>query len=164
MVPGSVGVQASRARTTTSAVTAPAVVRTTGARPGAARDDVDHLGVLVDVDAAPFDRLGQAAGEEGRLDGGAVRGEGGPEHPLHPDRRLGFRPVEPAQVVFAEAEGAGLGDLGQGPGALHVGARGVDGPPLGEVAVDPFGVCGRHRPTSTVACMARRMARMASRP
>ena len=70
--------------------------------------------------------------------------------------------VEPAQVVLAEAEGAGLGDLGQCP-ARCTSVRAGHGPSLGEVAVDPLGP--RVAPTtSTVSCMARRMARMASMP
>ncbi len=91
------------------------------------------------------------------MDGGAVRGVGGPEHALAPRRSLGLGRSEPAQVVLADPERAGLGHLGVGPRDLGRVAGQRRRCPLGEVAVDPLG--GRRRPTSsTVACMARRMA------
>ena len=136
--------------------------------PRTAGDDVDDLGVLVDGDAPAFDRVRQAAGEERRLERGAVRGERGAEHPIEPDQRGGFAGIEPAQVLFPETQRTGLLHVGQGPGSLGRGPRGIDRAALGELTVDALFVCcgARPRPPWTawrVACAAWRRGRRAGR-
>ena len=101
------------ARTTTSAVTGPRVV---SARPGRMR----VTGVrLVDRHPEPLDHPGQAAGQPGRVDGGAVGGEGGVQQPGHPDPPLGLVPAEQPLVVLAHAPLAGVPEPGLQPGQLH---------------------------------------------
>ena len=53
-----------------------------------------------------------------------------------PHDRLGPGPVEQAQVVVTAAPGAGVLDLGAGPGQLRGAAGQVDGAALGELGVD----------------------------
>ena len=59
------------------------------------------LGLLVDGHSTPLDRPGQATHQPGRVDGGAVGGEGSAEHAGGPDhgRRLGRR--QQPEVVLA---------------------------------------------------------------
>ena len=114
--PGSVGVQASVARTTKSARTVPPEVVTHGGSPGLPGPDVEHLGVLVDPHPVAFDRIGQAPGQERRLHHRAVGREGGADRPFSADDLGGLLGAEPAHVVLAEPEGARLVDFGQSPG------------------------------------------------
>ena len=160
--PGSVGVQASVARTTTSAWTVPPAVATGPAAGVPGRMSVT-VGVLEErtpgrstASASPrASSAGCKAAQCGRI--------GGAEDPGRPDQGYGLLGVEPAQVVLAEAELPLLVQLSPGPGQLGLAAHQVDGAALGELAVDALDG-GRAPTTSTVSCMARRMASIDSRP
>ena len=77
-----------------------------------ARLDFGDRGVLVQRHATALDGEGQAAGEQRRLHGGAVRSERGPEHPVHAHPGLRLRLVEPAQIVLGKTVGQRFGHFG----------------------------------------------------
>ena len=132
------------ARTTNSARTVPPRVTTDGGSPASPGPNVEHLGVLVDPDAAALDRVGQAPGQERRLYHRAVRRERGADRAGGADHLGGLLGPEPAQVVLAESERPRLVDLGHRPGPLRLAAHQVDRSALDEVAVDAL--AGRRWP------------------
>ena len=90
------------------------------------------------MDAAPLHGVGQAPGQERRLDHGAVRRERRAEHARGTDQSSRLVGIEPAHVVLAEAERAGLVDLVERPRPLGLAAHQVHRTTLDEVAVDPL--------------------------
>ena len=108
------------------------------------------------VTPAALDGLGQTPGQPGRVERRAVGREGGPSTPSAPRSWRASaassqrRSSSPMPARGPPPPRPGPPRLRRGPGRHHRAA-------LGEVAVDPLG--RRRRPTSsTVACMARRMA------
>ena len=77
--PGSAAVKPSVARSTTGAL------HRAQRRRRPSRADLGDRGALVDVDAEPFDGVGQAAGQLRRLDPRAVRVVVGRDHAVEPN-------------------------------------------------------------------------------
>ena len=102
--------------------------------------DRGDAGVLVDVDAAPLDRGGQAADQPGGVERRAVGGVRRPEGAggaSTPSRRLR---ASSRRVVRVAAPGPGVVDLGAGARAAGRGVRAsAIVPPLREVGVDALG-------------------------
>ena len=120
-----------RARTVPAAVTsAPGSMRVTGV-------------ALVQRHPVPADRLGQPAGQPGRVDRRAVRGVHAAQHAVRGGDRRGRVPVEQVKILRAEPELARLGDLGAGPLQLDRGPGQLHGAALGPVTVDALGRHGR---------------------
>ena len=112
------------ARTTTSAVTVPRAVRTSGAgrAPPASiplgRLDGQHRRPLVEGHPSPLDRVGQPPGQPGRLERRAVRGVGGPEDARSPPAAGGPRPPSSqrrSSSIEPEARGPRPPPSGPGP-------------------------------------------------
>ena len=95
--PGSVGVQASVARTTTSARTVPPRVTTEAGEPGR-RSRTSECSKI--ADPATLDGIGQPAGQERRLQHCAVRGEGRAERAGGADQLVRLLGTEPAQILL----------------------------------------------------------------
>ena len=109
-----------------------------GATGSGAAGDGGDFGVLVNTHTAPLDRLGEATGQERRLQRGAVGREGGTDDPAGIAERTRLFRAEPAEVLLAEPERTRRVHLGQRPGLLRLASYQVDRPALREVAVDPF--------------------------
>ena len=121
------------------------------------------LSLFVDVDTSASHRPGQPPHQTGRIDGGAVRGEGAPQDigGPHPGRRLGRR--EESEVALVHPPGPGRGHLVAGPSELDTGPASTTVPPRTKPQAMPSEAT--IRPTSsTVDSMARRMASPAPGP
>ena len=152
------------ARTTTSARTVPPGVthrRRVARLPG---PDVEHLGVLVDPHPVALDGVGQPPGEERRLHHGAVRRErraehaGGADRPRAvssgPSQRRSSSPNPSARASSTSASARARW--------ASLRTRSTE-PPLTKWQSMPS-LAALAPTTSTVSCMARRIARMASTP
>ena len=102
--------------------------------------------MLEEPDPGPLYRVGEAAGEQRGLERRAMRRVGGAHDPGRTDEGVRLLGSEPAQVVLAEAELALFLQLSPGSGRLRLAAHQVDGPALGELAVNALGggACADH--------------------
>jgi len=71
----------------------------------------DYAGTFARM--TPLGRVGEAPGQQRRLQRGAVRGEGGSEHTGRADELRRLLGAEPTQVLLPETQGARLVHLGQ---------------------------------------------------